>query len=421
MKTAMLVVAILGSTFAASYSAAQEGALHAGTARADITPPVGSRMYGYGARGTSVSEGVHDPLHAKALVLDNGNTRLAVVTLDLGSFSAENTANVKAIVQQKADIQSFLFVASHTHSAPAFSDDFPSPEAPWVRQMERDVADAIVAASQSMQPARVGAGWGEVREGHNRRMIRTDGEVVMLWANRDRMPTHPVDYSVGIIRVESHSGKTIATLVNYACHPVVLGPQNLLLSADFAGAFTRMAEAELGGECMFLQGASGDINPFWDKTPPEEGGFEQVERMGRAIADEVVRVSRHIVEFSGQPRISAMTETVPLRPRQVDAADAKDLQAEVNTILIGDQIAIAAFPGEFFVEHGLRLKSESVIPHTFFVGYANDQLAYFPTIRAVTEGGYGADVGVYVEAGAGETLVNRALINLYRQAGLITP
>ena len=91
----------------------------AGTAKVDITPPVGGLMYGYGARGANVSTGVHDPLYAKAIVLDDGTTKLAIVALDLGSISALNTANVKQRVKSATGIENVLLVASHTHSAPS--------------------------------------------------------------------------------------------------------------------------------------------------------------------------------------------------------------------------------------------------------------------------------------------------------------
>ncbi|KPL08760.1 hypothetical protein AMJ85_07975 [candidate division BRC1 bacterium SM23_51] len=395
--------------------------LKAGVARADITPPIGGMMYGYGARGINVSKGVHDRLHAKALVLDDGETKLAIATLDLGSFTRENTENVRKIVEEKTGIENVLCAFSHTHSGPVPSEVFPSKENPWIREAEQKVAEAIVEAAASLVPAKIGAGRGEVREGHNRRMVRADGEVVMFWANRDRIPTSPVDYQLTVIRVEGLDGGPLATLVNFTCHPVVLGPENLLISADYPGVFMRVVEEAIGGQCMFLQGAAGDINPFWDKTPPAEGGYDQVEKMGKAIADEVLRVSKQIVDLAAEPKISFHTEVIALASRRDIERQSRSINAEINTVLLGNDLALATFPGEFFVEHGLSLKRRSRFKNTIFVGYCNDALAYFPTIQACTEGGYGASSMTRVEVGAGERLVNRALINLYYQAGMIRP
>lgn len=395
--------------------------LSAGVARADVTPPLGGPMYGYGARGTNVSEGVHDPLYAKAIVLSDQSQKLAIVTLDLGSISAGSAARIESIVRQQTDIEDVLLVASHTHSGPRATPDFPSTASPWIRDAEEKIAQAVIEADGRMVPVRIGVGWGEVREGHNRRMIGADGRAVMFWENRERIPTSPLDYELGVIRVEQLDGQTLATLVSFQCHPVVLGPENLDISADYPGVFMRIVEAELGGQAMFLQGAAGDINPFWDKTPPAEGAFEQVEAMGRAVAEEVIRVSGSITGFDAAPVISVHAEVIPLASRTDVERTQRDMLAEINTVLIGPDIALATFPGEFFVEHGLALKARSQFEHTFFVGYTNDALGYFPTIQATTEGGYGAASSTRVEVGAGERLVDRALINLLYQANKISP
>ena len=242
----------------------------------------------------------------------------------------------------------------------------------------------------------------------------------MFWANRDHIPTSPVDYQLGVIRIEGFEGP-IATLVNFTCHPVVAGPENLLISADYPGAMERMLENELGGQVMFLQGADGNLNPFWDKTPPEEGAFDQIEKMGRTIADEVLQVSRHIIDYEEMPLISFKSEVIQLAYRLDTARTERKIQAEINTVLIGKDLALATFPGEFFVEHGLAFKERSPFKHTFFIGYCNDQLYYFPTIQSTITRGYGAASSTQVEIGAGEYLVNRALINLLFQGSKISP
>jgi len=423
VKRGALSLLMAAAFIPASVRAAE---LRAGVARADITPPIGSTMYGYSARGSNVSAGVHDPLHAKALVLDDGKTRVALATLDLGDITHENTTNIKAIVKEKTGIESVLCVASHTHSAPWPGPGFPSEKDPWIREAERKIAATIVEAAGKTVPVRIGVGSGEVREGHNRRRVGADGKVEMLWRNRERVPTHPVDHQLAVIRVDDLEGRSLATLVNFACHPVVLGPENLLISADYPGVLTRRLEEATSGQAMFLQGADGDINPFWDKTPPDEGAFEQMDKMGSALAEEAIRVRRAITELSAERRLSFHSEIIPLAHRDDSERRDRTLEAEVNTVLIGDDLALATFPGEFFVEHGLSLKTRSRIANTLFVGYCNRRLRYFPTIQATTEGGYGAgrygtSYATQVEVGAGERLVNRALINLYHQAGLIVP
>ncbi|HVS62606.1 MAG TPA: neutral/alkaline non-lysosomal ceramidase N-terminal domain-containing protein [Thermoanaerobaculia bacterium] len=443
--------------------------LRAGSARADLTPPDGSSMYGYGAR-VGVSTGVHDRLWARALVLEQapsgggttGGARVAIVSLDLGSFSKASTERVRSLVAERQRFEQVLLIASHTHSAPRADESFPDPASPHIREIERRIADAVVEAAGVLRPATLRAGWGELNGCHNRRRVHPDGAVEMLWENRPGLPTSPLDRSVGVIAVQAPDSSAIATLVNFACHPVVLGPENLEISADYPGVMAARLEAELGGVAMFLPGAAGDTNPNWDKTPPAEGGFEQAELLGRRLADEVLRVlggleprspgasgpgvegeagSTAAGSRAEEVELDVRTATIELAPRW-DLADpsvrevfaergqarlfeyyrdrfAAERVAEITTLRLAPDIALAFFPGEFFVEHGLRLKRESLIENTLFVGYANGELGYFPTIRAAAEGGYGADEATLVEVGAGDRLVALALIALLEQSGAL--
>ena len=413
--------------------AAPAGAeLRVGVAKADVTPPPGVRMYGYGARGENVSTGVHDPLYAKAIVLSDGQRTAAWVTMDLGYADKPLTRDICAAVSAALGFDDVFLTSSHTHSGPTFVPDFPSAANPWVRELRRQVTAAIVEAHGALQPARLGVGWGQVDLGHNRRRVRADGSVEMLWENRRGIPTSPVDKSVAVVAFDT-AGDPIATLVNLAIHPVVLGPENLEYSADYPGAMMAAVERGVGGQAMFLQGAAGDINPFWDKTSLADGAYEQMRSMGETIGAVVVRV-RSELRFADIESIAIGVERVQISPRwdiddpAIRAGVRRDYverfgregEAEVKTLLIGSDLALASFPGEFFVEHGLRLKDESVVIDTLFVGYSNGHLGYFPTIKAAAQGGYGAGSSTIVEVGAGELLVNRALINLAYLSGHVS-
>ena len=416
---------------AAVPAAAQSVAFEVGVAKVDVTPSAGGRMYGYGARGENAASGVHDPLHARALVATDGRTKVALVTLDLGYVDTVITREVREAVGRAIGLRDVLLLGSHTHSGPLLAADLQGAERSRVQDLAGRIAQAVVEADAARQPARLAAGWGRVEEGHNRRRVLPDGTVEMRWENRDRRVTSPLDYAVGVLAFDSLDGEPIATLVNFTCHPVVLGPDNLAFSADYPGAMMAMVDERVGGQTMFIQGAAGDINPFWDKTPLAEGAFEQVVRMGEAVAREVVRVRSDLTGYEETPWISLHQEVLPVSTRwDVDepgvrerlradyvARYERERNAEVNTLLFGPTVAIATFPGEFFVEHGLRLKQQSLVRHTLFAGYANGHLGYFPTLRAAAEGGYGADTSTIVELGAGERLVTRALINLHFQAG----
>ena len=421
--------------------------LVAGVAEDDITPPVGGKMAGYSDRGAKVSTGVHDPLKAKALVLKDDDTSLAIVTMDLGGLTGEMVAGVKKGVLEKTGIDQVMLVTSHTHSGPDSTPNFPSAEKPYLKELEAKLIGAVVAANGNVAPVKYGAGKGEAAEGHNRRKVNPDGTVEMFWANPERVPTEPVDHMVGVIRFEKLDGTPLATLVNFTCHNVVLGPENLEISADYAGVMQRTIEKELGGTCMFAQGACGDINPFMDKTPPKNGAFKEAEKMGNTIAAEVVRVSKEITMRDGEGvQLTAQTEAVPIRlrydmddPEVVGAIEkhygamlvrpmlermkkewAEGMDADLVTVTLGDDVAIAGWPGEFFVQYGLDLKARCAIQNTFVFGYCNKTYGYFPTINAAWQGGYGAKEATVVAVGMGDEFLARSLVNLYYQTGRLT-
>ena len=465
MRTMAIVVGMLTVVTAALPARAD---LVAGAAVRDITPPIGGMMGGYGDRGLNVSTGVHDPLMAKALVLkDDGrtgvrlgeskafpDTALAIVTMDLVGVPSKSIAPIREAVREKAGIDELMLLASHTHSGPDTGFAMPSTEKPWSKVFEEKVIDAVVSASEAAAPVRYGVGTGEVREGHNRRKVLPDGTCEMLWRNPERAPTQPVDYELGVIRFETTDGAPVATLVNFACHPVILGPENLEISADWPGAMMRLVEKQVGGVCLFANGACGDINPFMEKTAPKDGAFEEVEKMGRSMAEEVVRVAGSLEMRDGaDAALTARTEAVPIALRwdiddpEVIAAFEEQygtilvklaldrlrskfggpLAGDLVTVTLGAReskafpdLAIAGLPGEFFVELGLDLKRRSAFPYTFAFGYCNKGYAYFPTVNAAWQGGYGGKEATVVEVGAGEKFINKALVNLYYQTGRLS-
>jgi len=438
--SALAAVALLTAgcfLFAAKGSCAP---LKAGASTVDITPPLGYPMWGYSDRA-GVSQRVHDPLLAKALVLGDGKQKLAIVGLDLGRTPVrQGLGYIRERVQKNTGITNLLIVASHTHQGPVIERrDWPSQEKPWVAEMEAKIAAAIEQADSRLEEARIAVAHGTVYLGHNRRVVRKDGTVLMLWRNEERIPTSPVDPDVGVIRVDDVSGKPIAILVCYTCHPVVLGPDNLGISADYPGVMMDIVERELGGTCIFLQGAAGDINPYMDKTPLDQNGLEEMRKVGEELAREVVRVARGMAtkpcpnasiqlredHFDFEPRWD-QERTEALQPlyeaygkQVVDAyiSQFRDLTCSMPTAVINQELAFVGMPGEIFVDFQLDLKSRSPIRDTFLLGYCNGYLAYFPTIQAAAEGGYGADSQTFVEVGAGERMTDRAVINLYTFAG----
>src|SRR5215470_17895623 len=222
--------------------------LTAGVARVDITPPAGVELWGYSNR-SGPATGALDPLYARALLLDDGRNAVAIVTLDLGrTFGQAQMNTVRERARREHRVNDIMFIASHTHSGPSIDEDYENGAVPdWERGALDKIARAIGEARGNMVEARIGVGFGQTIIGHNRRLVQSDGSVKMLWRNSTGQTGGPIDPTVGVIRVDDKQGAPIAILVNYACHPVVSGPDNLRYSADYPGAMARFVEKSFEG------------------------------------------------------------------------------------------------------------------------------------------------------------------------------
>jgi hypothetical protein len=412
-------------------------AFEAGVAVRDITPAPGLPLWGY-ARRVGHSTGTLDPLHAKALVLRAGADTVALVSLDLGRVPLR--ASRERIRQRAAaaGVTRVILTATHTHHAPTME----LPDAAHTRLIEDRIGEVVEEAARSLRPAKIGVGRTQFDIAHNRRLIR-DGRCLMLWRNEERMPTSPRDPEAGVVRIDATDGAPLAVLVNFACHPVVMGPNNLDYSADYPGELCRIVKEQTGAECLFLQGACGDVNPYLDKTPLEDGAVEAMRAVGRECAEAVLAVLSNIeTTVPAQPSLKLSEKDIPVGMRW-DLRDPEvqqffrrqygrmldiyleemrgDLEVPLAVLLVNNTLALAFVPGEFFTRHQLALKENSPVPDTFLCGYANDFHLYFPPVRDAALGGYGGSVATYVGLGAAETLLTQACIEVGRLSGQLRP
>ncbi len=374
-------------------------------------------MGGYANR-QGPSTGVHDALYATALVLKTDGLTIAIVSCDLRSFPSER---VIKLARDRMLADHVLIAVTHTHSGPLTWEDkgWPNPARSWFAETEEKILRGIEEAQKKMFPARIAAGYGKVYLGHNRRKVEADGKVTMLWRNDEKLSTSPIDPAVGVIRIDDQSGNPRAIIVNFACHAVILGPDNRMISADYPGYLARRIEREFDGAlCLFTQGGAGDINPYLDKQPVMQNGFGEAEKMGNALAEEALKVARRMKpQANANTSLRAISEIIDFRDRW-DAR--KTVRAGLTTLLINN-IAIATMPGEPFVDLQIALRDKSEIAHTFLFGYTysagGEWVGYIPTIRAAAEGGYGAGYNTRIEVGAGEAMVDRAIVSILTMLG----
>jgi len=412
--TSILITAVAGEL------APAQAPFEAGAARVDITPPVGLPMWGYGARKDVPCQGTLDPLTATGVVLRAGDERLAIVGLDLGRSPARETLRkIRAAVKEQTGIERILLVGSHTHHGPCLELEKETLElhrksAEYIGALAGKLVECIASANKALRPARIAAGHTDVDLNRNR---------------HSKLEPKPVDRRLTVVRLEGTDGKPIALLVNFAAHPTTREAILLKWSADFPAGVRSRVEKDLGGLCVYLQGACGDLST-------NRGGLDTL-AYGEKLGEEALQVARKLTPVvPGAPSIQWQEEELcfssriqlsdPVNYLKYCAAFFKDLvdayveeykdgvRPSLSVALLNGEIGIVGASGELFSSHAMRLRERSRLPELLFLGYTNGYHQYFPTIEAVSEGGYGADPEVSpVEVGAGERMMDRALIHLY--------
>jgi neutral ceramidase len=391
----------------------------------DITPPAGVWLEGFFER-QEPSRGVHDPLLSQVLLIRRGDQGVVLISLDLLGVRLDFTERVRAGIAEATGIpaHSILLACSHTHSGPTgFLNGLPvihTPEdAELVKIVERKLIGASVEAMRSLQPSRLGVGHGQLKG---------------VGANRNDPEGGPLDDEVIVLRVDDNDGCPLAVWMNFGCHPTVMGHENLLITADYPGA-ARAALRRIHPDAVFLytNGASGDVSTRFTRRAQT---FAEVERMGRLLAGEVLKVMEssvaeddHILcgrlealelafrTFPSPQEMQSETERLQgelatlqesgashgvIRraqtrlegavARQWLAQELKGLdrfQSQLQVLEVGP-LALVGLPGEPFTRLVLDIKARRTHAHTAVVSYCNDETGYFPDQQAFAEGTYEA-------------------------------
>ena len=236
-----------------------------GVAREDITPPVGIYARNWGAAKHDVAEGIHRPFTATALTIQaaEGGAPLVLVALDLGGWkSVDDERHVRGAVLRalKLDPARVMINMSHTHAGPSTSRedrDKPGGEliAPYLDQMRDAVVRAVRRALETAVPGTLSWAVGRCDLAVNRDLPDPVRDRWLTGFN----PSATADDTVLVGRVADVSGKVLAVLVNYACHPTTLAWENKLLSPDYPGAMRELIEKQTPGALgLYLHGPSGE-------------------------------------------------------------------------------------------------------------------------------------------------------------------
>lgn len=371
-----------------------ESNLRAGVAKVDITPPADTPVVGH-VRPTN---GVRDPIRAGVLLLDNGDTRAAVVTLDLINAPSEMVVQLREAIADRTTtpIKNILVAASHNHSGPGWS-----PESGWGREMVNKIASASADAAKQMRPVTIGYAEDRIDFNINRRKVVDGRAVVRL------NPDGPCDHRVKVLRFDD--GKTLepmGVLMHAVCHPCVFTWGDKLtppfpkgfpkISADFPGEAQSFVEKIYGPKthAMFLQGCAGDIRPNLPGVPYRCGDEADIKWTGRSLGCAVVRaVDRSVV----REEVAKRKTIYPLQCASsvIELPGKKEkLACEMQALRVGDFLLLT-IPGEPMVEYGFKVEKAIADRATpIVIGYANGHLGYICTAESHKYGGYEPNTSV---------------------------
>ncbi|MCL4207011.1 MAG: neutral/alkaline non-lysosomal ceramidase N-terminal domain-containing protein [Pirellulaceae bacterium] len=419
--------------------------LRAGAAAVDVSPqqfPLNMP----GGFNANMAEGVHDPLHARALVLDDGATVLAMVVVDNLGVAREVADEARAIVAERCGIapDKILVASTHTHSAPqSNTTEGPEPAVAYRKLLIDGIAESVVRAHAALRPAAVGAAAHPLPdEVFNRRWhLKPDKMPLNPFGELDRVkmnpgtspdvldrPAGPTDPDVSILSVQDAKSRTsIALFASYSLHYVGATPRGLV-SADYYGEFCRLMPFRVrGGDdfvAMMANGTSGDINniPFLVNRPPR-APFEQIRIVAQKTADAAWQAWKSIEQHRSDARLGMVQREITLQlrrptPAQIERAKAvlavtdeaeraklpnlaeayarrtlslaeagETISVPLQALRIGD-LAVCAIPFETLVEIGLDIKKRSPFPRTMVIGIANGYNGYLPTPEQHALGGY---------------------------------
>ena len=405
----------------------------------DITPPIGTPLDGYSGR-SDVALGIHDPLFARCLLLDDGTNRIALVACDLIGIGEFLARRARDLIAERPGIppQNVLIAATHTHAGPAGVRG--RGDEALVETVARKIAGAVLTASLALEPAALKYG-------------TTPLESI---AQNRRDPAWPIDHRLDVLAVDTPVGRNTATLSRYSCHATTMERDNLLISADYPGAACATIEQVIGpgSRALFFNGCCGNINPTWIRQE-----FDEMRRLGTVVGARAAALSQelrplgvnhqaHNIRWNeltekpvkagrlvGEAPLEAASRTfeAPYRTgptddematriadlvRARDAATAVDerrrvsesltraqgeraaLQRvagrgptrteEVQAFRLGESLYLLGLPGEVFVETQEEIRARSGLEDLIVVAYANDYPGYFCRPEAYDQGGYEA-------------------------------
>jgi len=409
----LMIGALVGDATAAGWKA--------GAAREKITPGQSMWMAGYGSRNQPAT-GLLNDLWGKALVLeDAAGKRAAIITLDLVGIGPDTAEPILAALENKYGLtrSNVVICCSHTHSGPVVGKNLRSLHYDLIDEKQQKLVDAyaeefidkVVAmvgrAVHGLAPSELAYATGTATFAANRRN-NAEAEVPKL--REAGQLKGPFDHDVPVLKVTGADGKLVAVLFGYACHATVLSDYDW--SSDYPGFAQEAIEREHPGcTALFFAGCGADQNPLPRRQVElaKKYGAELAASVNAVLEKSMNSLAAKLdtqliavpLELAHAPSREEVEQDAKSQDKYV-AARAKYYLAEleagrsipttypypIEVWKLGDELTFVSLGGEVVVDYALRIKGAHGAQTTWVAGYSNDVMAYIPSRRVLTEGGY---------------------------------
>ncbi|MBQ5778194.1 MAG: neutral/alkaline non-lysosomal ceramidase N-terminal domain-containing protein [Oscillospiraceae bacterium] len=409
-----------------------------GAAKAVITPPLGTLLYGYAFKRPAAS--VNDDLRVNAVAIEQGDVSAIMISADIVSIGVDLGDKIRALISKETKVpaENISFSATHTHSGPAIktAKGWGSANETYINEIL--IPQTVAAAKEAckkLTPAVMGVGTCECKAGVNRRELAENGDILL-----GQNPFGVFDSTMTVVSFRTPEGDPLVNMVHYGAHGTAAG-RNIEITRDWPGVMVDTMERETGAMTLFFNGAEGDAGPRisngqttgdtrdWTKTEEPTGDIRYVYEVGTIAGVDAVRAYKSIKEYS---EVDFMTESgvlrLPYDPQwsyedakaRLDELNAKDKLVEVEnrehakisgivemyekkipfdthmeinqTIFAFNSVAFVPFHFEIFSEISLRMRAYSPFEHTLCMCNTNGSNFYLPTRDQMERGGYEIDI-----------------------------
>ncbi|MCM8785925.1 MAG: hypothetical protein NC827_01850 [Candidatus Omnitrophica bacterium] len=343
-----------------------------------------SRLIGYPNTEIRFCRGSKGDIEVNGIILKEDKKTGCLISIDILGINLSFTNKIREWIEKnfKIPFDNIVISCTHTHSSGASLEGRWGKDEIFLNEIENKIKIGVEKGFNNLQNVEFGILKTEVDISHNRRVV-INGKGINEWQDIDGKHIGIIDKEIICIGFFRKDETLKSILINYSCHPVVLGPSNYYASADFVGYLRNFLEKNLNIEnVVYITGASGNINPKICITDD----FEIAKNTGEKIGNEILKNINNFERFSANE-----FDFERKKVEFIKKDNSGIIETEIQILKINNKIFLITLPGEPVVEIGLEIKNLSKFRATIIAGYTNDYIGYIATNKILSEGGHEAN------------------------------